>query len=308
MKSWQVIEFEIEQAYEELASWLMIQLGSNGCQIQPSASSYVQVSAIFEEISCSSFVELRKALKQYGLEEHLKNLRTTTIADDDWLKKWKEGLRPIRIGKFIVSPPWHSEQAQSENPDALFIDIEPGMAFGTGLHATTQYCLLALEDYLTESPRGTQAIDILDVGTGSGILAIAAAKLNKNTKITAVDINPTCIEVAQQNVQLNNVQDSVILKTGSTETCSNLSFDCIVANVSYEDISKLLLEFLRLLRPEGQIVLAGILAEKLKLLECDIESYPLTIADQKLDGEWIGVTLKRIGVVLKPAASRALAG
>jgi ribosomal protein L11 methyltransferase len=305
MKNWQAVEFEIEQEQEELACWLMIQLGSNGCRVQSqSATNTVLVSAIFDEMSCGSFIELRKSLKQYDLEPHLRNLRTTSIAEEDWLKKWKEDLRPIHVGhNFVISPPWFREQLEreTENADKCVIYIEPGMAFGTGLHATTQYCLHALESYMQTH---TQDVDILDVGTGSGILAIAAAKLNQQAKIIAVDIDPTCIEVAKQNIELNAVKPSVVLRDGSTDVCSNLAFDCIVANISYQDISKLLLEFLRLLRPEGQLILAGLLKEKLELLERDIESYPLSITSHKLDGEWVGVTLQRIGVVFKPIVSK----
>ena len=304
-KTWHAVEFEIEEAEQEFACWLMMQLGSIGCQIQQLTESKALVSAIFQETSRDQLIDVQAKFKEYGLNNQLKDLRIRNIPEEDWLVKWKENLRPTRVGKnFLISPPWFAEELaeeiNSKASNTCVIYIEPGMAFGTGLHATTQYCLQALENNIQSNK---QSIDILDIGTGSGILAIASAKLNPQARIIACDIDPVCIKVAQQNIELNNVSKNVVIKGGSTETCKSLSFDCIVANISYEDISRLLLEFLRLLRPEGRLILAGILGEKLKLLEQNIESYPLKVIDTQLNGEWVGVTMQRIGVVIKAQAS-----
>lgn len=294
-KNWLQLEFEVDGEQEDLASWLMINQGSTGCEILPLENSRVLIKANFEEDKATEehIGNVKALLEEYGLAPCLKTLRIQTIADQDWLAKWKEGFKPFNIGTmFLVSPPWLKDELTPEQiSERHLMLIEPGMAFGTGLHATTRYCMEAMEHFAVPD-------DVVDVGTGSGILAIAASKLNPSATIVAVDTDSESIRVATENLVLNEVKN-VRLIQGSTEVLDNLTFDLILSNLTCEDNIALMIDYLRLLRPAGRIICAGILVEKLSKLEEAIASYPLKIIDKQLDEKWAGITLERIPVSIR---------
>ncbi|MBX9771080.1 MAG: 50S ribosomal protein L11 methyltransferase [Candidatus Obscuribacterales bacterium] len=293
-RNWLQFEFEVDAEQEDLASWLMIQNGSTGCEIAPVDKTRVLVKANFEEEKATEehIGNVKALLEEYGLAPCLKTLRVKTIADEDWLAKWKEGYKPFNIGSmFLVCPPWLKDELTAEQlHERHLVLIEPGMAFGTGLHATTRYCMEAMEHFAVPD-------DVLDVGTGSGILAIAAGKLNPSAKIIAVDTDPESIRVATENLELNNTKN-VKLVQGSTEVLDNQTFDLILSNLTCEDNVALMIDYLRLLRPAGRIICAGILVEKLNRLEDAIATYPLKVVDKQLDDKWAGITLERIPVTI----------
>ncbi len=293
-RNWLQLEFEVDAEQEDLASWLMIQNGSTGCEIAPVDKARVLVKANFDEEKATEehIGNVKALLEEYGLAPCLKTLRVKTIADEDWLSKWKEGFKPFNIGSmFLVCPPWLKDELTAEQlHERHLVLIEPGMAFGTGLHATTRYCMEAMEHFAVPD-------DVLDVGTGSGILAIAAGKLNPSAKIIAVDTDPESIRVATENLELNNTKN-VKLVQGSTEVLDNQTFDLILSNLTCEDNVALMIDYLRLLRPAGRIICAGILVEKLNRLEDAIATYPLKVVDKQLDDKWAGITLQRIPVTI----------
>lgn len=292
-RSWSAVEFEVFLEQEDLASWLVMHCGATGCEIQSLEGSRVLVHAIFDQLSVNDISRLTASFEVYGLSACLKSLQLKKVLEEDWLAEWRKGFQPIAIGeKLLVCPSWLRESlSRKEVGTRKVFLIEPGMAFGTGLHATTQYCLQALERF----PIGES---ILDVGTGSGILAVGAALLYPDAQIVAVDVDPVAIRVAQENIELNDVVRRIQLIEGSTEVFGNQAFDCIVSNLTCEDILALLLEYLRLLRPEGMLICAGILKEKLDTLERALTSYPLSVIDKEVGETWVGVTLKRIPVAL----------
>lgn len=297
-RNWSAVEFETDPDQEDLASWLMMQHGANGCEVTQLGPSTISLQAAFDahKLSKEDLDKLKSSLEEYGLASCLRTLQVKTIPDQDWLAEWKKGFVPFSVAnKFLICPPWHKATLTAqETAGKHVLLVEPGMAFGTGLHATTQYCLKALE-------KNSFGQDVLDVGTGSGILAMAAALLHPELKIVAVDTDPEAIRVAGENLELNGLTARVDLKEGSTEICDNQAFDCILSNLTCEDIVALLLDYLRLLRPDGLIICAGILKEKLPLLEQAIATYPLSIIDQEIGEMWAGITLQRIPVSLKTA-------
>src|SRR5262249_22645057 len=147
----------------------------------------------------------------YGLSSSLRSLKVSSLEEQDWLEKWKEGFEPFTIGNRVtICPPWWKENL-SENLQIgrNVIYNEPGLAFGTGLHTTTQYCIRCIEEQ--------RAIEsALDVGTGSGILAIACALLHPKSKILAIDIDPQSIKTARENLEINKVVTQVELLVGTT--------------------------------------------------------------------------------------------
>jgi ribosomal protein L11 methyltransferase len=293
---WPAIEFEVDKSQEDLAAWLMMHCGSRGCEIRPAEGSLITVHATFNagDISEAGLNQIKCALEEYGLSSVLHSLRVQAIEEQDWLAEWKKGFVPFAVGeKLLVCPPWLKDTLTAEQTrDREVLLVEPGMAFGTGLHATTQYCLRQIEQQ-------SLGEEILDIGTGSGILAMAAAKLYPAARIIGVDTDAGAIKTAAENVELNGVADKVVLQVGSTEVFGNLCCDSILANLTCEDNIALLLEYLRLLRVGGVVICAGILKEKLPRLEKSIETYPLSIIHQEISEMWAGVTLQRIPVTVK---------
>lgn len=226
--------------------------------------------------------ELQYALRSYGLtDEAVINIERNTVEETDWLAEWKKHWKPSVVGRFVVAPPWNDVAFDSK----IVIRIEPNMAFGTGTHETTQLCLKAIEKYYTPGD------SFLDVGTGTGILAIAAAKLNANSRraaLLACDTDIDSVKIARKNAELNGVGNDINFQTAtvSTETprcdfvCANLTLDVI------KPILPLLLD-----KAEKTLVLSGILSGQESEIVRDIESLGIRDAKVERAGEWLGVTI-----------------
>lgn len=186
---------------------------------------------------------------------------TRLLQHSDWAEAWKEHFPVLHIGqRLVVAPTWRSYEAL---PDEVVIRLDPGMAFGTGLHATTRLCLMALEKLAQPGQRA------LDVGTGSGILSIAAALLGVE-RVLAVDVDPICVQVTQENAQLNGVSERIMAALGSLDTggaprvplVQETGFDLLMANILAEVIIDMAADFPRVLRRGGYLITSGILTEK----------------------------------------------
>lgn len=291
-QDWAQIEFESTKEQEELACWLMMQCGANGCEVKEGeeAKEKVLICGFFEkaELSDKALQHVVTQMEEYGLSNCLSSLKVAKLPSEDWLSKWREGFEPFRVGtQYLVCPSWRADSVLDDASNhRKVIYIEPGMAFGTGLHTTTQFCLRALESY---PPQGK----IVDVGTGSGILAIACVLTNPEARVYAVDTDPLAIEVAQIDFELNDVEKKIKLIEGSIDVLGNEQFDMILSNLTCEDIVALLPDYVRLLKKGGRIIGAGVLQEKFHLLKNAIERYPLTIAYTEELGMWTGVVLER---------------
>jgi ribosomal protein L11 methyltransferase len=177
------------------------------------------------------------------------------LADKDWSEAWKERLQVLHIGAhFVVRPSWREYVPRSED---VVIELDPGQAFGTGLHPTTQMCLMALEEFLSPGA----CVDMLDLGTGSGILAVGAAKLGARC-VLAVDNDPVAVRAARTNVLKNGVADRVRVVVGSLDEATD-GYHLVVANILANVILAMVAEGLTArVRPEGAVVVAGILADQ----------------------------------------------
>jgi ribosomal protein L11 methyltransferase len=290
-RSWWVVEFDVNSRQEDMVSWLMIQLGANGCQFISGEKGTVTLQASFEHdrISPDNLHPIYEALDEYGLGEVAASLRINKLEEQDWLLEWKKGMQPLKLGeRFLVSPPWFKDKIPQEDLQGRHIIwIEPGMAFGTGFHTTTQFCLKAIEKHLHEKQ------NLLDVGSGSGILAIAAAHLLPEIKITAVEIDPVACKVAEENLELNGVVQRIEFLEGSTELVSGKQFDAILSNLTCEDNTALLPEYQLLLSVGGKLIMSGILLEKSALLEDALKKYPLKVIDRVPEGMWLGLVVER---------------
>jgi ribosomal protein L11 methyltransferase len=193
------------------------------------------------------------------------------------MQKWKDGFDAVEIGsKMIVAPSW---KLPLNNPNRVVIQIDPGMAFGTGTHETTRLCLEAIELYWHGG-------SLLDVGTGTGILAIAAALLVPGSRIVAIDIDPQAIEVARENLEINGVSSSIELREGHPGNLNSQLFEVIVANLTAEVIIDLIADLSASLASSGRMILSGILIEFAPEVERALSDCGLAVTEKREAGEW----------------------
>jgi len=220
----------------------------------------------------------------------------TYLREEDWANNWKEHFKPSRIGtRLVIKPTWEEYTA---GEGEIIIELDPGMAFGTGTHPTTRLCLESLERiYFREPPYDTDGLsvpaDVLDVGTGSGVLAIAAVKMGAR-RVLGIDIDPAAVEVARQNLAQNLVDLSARV---TSEPLANITgtFDVVLANILAEDLVRLGPELVGKLREGGVLVLSGILSEKEELVTSGFSPFPLTLVEVTRSAEWSCIAYRREG-------------
>lgn len=225
--------------------------------------------------------KLTEALLIYDLSsDSIKSVEWTEVEQRDWLEEWKKNWQPVISGRFVVAPTW-SEIANDE--EMIIIRIEPGMAFGTGTHETTRLCLEAIDDKY-------QGGSFLDVGTGTAILAIAAAKMFFGARIEGCDTDTDSVVIARENAALNSVGDSINFYEGSI-TESTERFDFVCANLTADVIVPLLP--LLVAKSKEWLLLSGILGEQEEMVVAELHK----LAQQKLKiarmGEWISILVDR---------------
>ena len=203
---------------------------------------------------------------------------TETVQDEDWKDNWKKWYRPMRIGsRIIVKPTWETYEAK---PDDLVLEMDPGMAFGTGTHETTSMCIRMLEKYVRSHCK------CIDVGCGSGILALAAAKLGAESCI-AIDLDELAVKVADENIRNNHLEDRVRAVQGDLlEQCEE-NADVIVANIIADVICYLCKPVSTKLEKDGVFIMSGIIREKEEDVLNALERAGYVVCDRLTEGEWV---------------------
>ena len=208
----------------------------------------------------------------------------TALRSEDWSSSWKVHFKPLRVGRrLLIVPTWEEAAAL---PGDLVLRIDPGMAFGTGGHETTRLCLELLEKIM-DGRRPGATPSLLDLGTGSGILAAAASLLGAG-RILALDIDPEAVVVAQENLALNGLSEQVECGTTPLESLTE-SFDIILANILAEELVRLAPGLTARLNQGGALILSGILAEKEELVRRGFASQPLLFEETIHAGEWVAM-------------------
>jgi ribosomal protein L11 methyltransferase len=211
-----------------------------------------------------------------------------TVKSEDWSTSWKANFKPLRIGRrLLIVPSW--EQAEA-GPDDIVLSLDPGMAFGTGGHETTRLCLERLESVLLDRPAGPPA-SVLDLGTGSGILAMAAARLGAG-RVCAVDIDPEAVEVARENLAINGLTERIECSATPLETLSG-PFDVILANILAEELVRLSPQLTSKLAGGGVLILSGILAEKEAFVRSGFAGQSLAYLETAHQGEWVAMLYRK---------------
>ena len=226
------------------------------------------------------------ALRVYNFAgSELSDLKLHAVPDRDWLAEWKKSWQPVEVGRFVVAPPWsnvaESTMASALSNQPIVIHINPGMAFGTGTHETTRLCLTAIEKYF----RGGS---FLDVGTGTGILAIAAAKMFPDARVEACDTDADAVEIAKENARLNEAGDRIEFRVGSVSE-QTASADLVCANLT----APVIVELLPLLLGAtcGRLVLSGILDSQIELVESRVNELGASILEADQEGEWVALVV-----------------
>jgi ribosomal protein L11 methyltransferase len=219
------------------------------------------------------------AWKEFGVE--LSDSQLITIFKEDWNEVWKKHFKIIEISdRLFVKPTWLEVE---QKPGRVVIELDPGMSFGTGHHPTTNFCLKKIDELAVDN----SSKSFLDAGCGSGILSIAASKLGFKS-VTAFDIDPDAIIVAEENFELNNIEKNQIdLKVAALEDFfSDSKYDVIAANILSGILVKNRDALINLLKPDGHIILAGILSSEYEKLKELFEGGGLKEESSFVDGEW----------------------
>ncbi len=212
----------------------------------------------------------------------------STLVEEDWMEQWKRDFKPLRVGKhLVVAPTW---EEVIPGPDDRIIWIDPGQAFGTGHHETTRLCLEWLETW-TETRAAGSSKSLLDVGTGSGILAIAAALLGFE-RILGLDNDPEAIPVARENLILNRVSDKVVLQVGTVEAVPN-PFEVVLANIQALPLIEMAPLLAQRLEEGGRLALSGILVEQAEAVQRAYEAQDLKLRCRNVAGEWCLMEFER---------------
>lgn len=213
------------------------------------------------------------------------HVETVVVNDDDWKDKWKEFFKPSKItDTLVVKPTWEEyEPAEGEK----IIEIDPGMAFGTGTHETTTLCMRLLEKYLKDDQ------SVMDVGCGSGILAIAAALLGSKD-ILGVEIDPDAVRTAIENVELNGVSDAVAVKEGDLTKGVDKVVDLIVANLMAPLVIELSGAAADHLVDKGIYISSGILIEKRDQVAEAVKAAGFEIIEILEEGEWCAIAARKL--------------
>lgn len=224
--------------------------------------------------------DLRQAMTQMPQVE----LVARPIYEQDWAVSWREFFGVVEPGgRVIVVPSWIEHELR---PGEIALRLDPGQAFGTGHHETTRLCLLALEELLQPGDR------VLDVGTGSGILAIAAERLGA-ASVLAIDVDPVAAEVARANVAANGAEDRIVVQAGPLEADHSDAYDLVLANISTEANVSLASAFRRVVAPAGRVALSGVLAADVPRVRAAMEVQGFALTALRYERDWSLLAFQR---------------
>ena len=269
MKWAQVTITTSQEASDAVANYLF-EHEATGVEIKDSPASNAPTITLISYFPTDDLIgarvqdlrEFLTNLTQAGIDVEPAKVSLKSIEADNWTEQWKSAFPPQRIGKrLVIAPTWDDIVPQ---PSEVFIRLDPGMAFGTGQHATTQLALELLEIAIADTDV------VADIGTGSGILAIAAVKLGAK-RVDAVDLDETTIPIAQSNIQLNKVDSVIRLYQGDgLNALERQKYPLIVANILTKVLLPMIPRCPKFLEPGGRLILSGILATETQQIEAQL--------------------------------------
>ena len=310
--NWLEVSVNTHSESVEVVSSILIELGSKGVSIEDPQDYYqltdeqlewlkVQQKDLYEtdtvivkgyfqpsQWSKDSDVLLHEKIEEikvYGLQTGPLSVQVKEVGEEDWANAWKQYYFPVRVTRFLtVVPSW--VDYEKEQDDELLIELDPGLAFGTGTHPTTQLSLTALEQTI----RGNESV--LDVGTGSGVLSIAS-KLLGASKVTAFDIDEMATRVAKENIALNPTIGEIEVYENNLLVGVNQKSDLIVANILAEILLQMPEDAYRNLKDDGSLILSGIIESKANEVKEAYEKAGFTLVERMIMREWNCFIMKK---------------
>lgn len=255
----------------------------------------LDIDGINEEVNCLKIFSKNLNLSQTDIENELNKLiennllrsydvQENVLIERNWNEEWEKSREVIRVSDQIVIRPSFKEYNAKENEKVIILD--PKMSFGTGEHPTTKICIKFLEKYLNKDDK------VLDVGSGTGILSIAAAKLGAS-KILAFDIDEWSLDNGIENIRINNVESLIEIRQCEIKDISEKEFDLIVANIQRNILMELAPEINVRLRKSGFLILSGLLETDEKLITDKYSSLGFKFIEKEIMNEWIGIVFQK---------------
>ena len=289
---WTVLSLRVSRDATEAVTDILQELTGNGTTVEPpilalgpdegyvldlEAPNLVR-AYVYGPISDGLRRQIFQSLDHAGLAESVVGEPDwATVRDEDWAETWKAYYDIEKIGRLVVRPLWRAYTAQ---PGDVVISLDPGMAFGTGQHPTTRMCLQAMQDRMQPGDH------VLDLGSGSGILAIAAVALGA-TRCLATDTEEQAVKMTVENVGHNGMADRIDVRPGSIEAAgTDGPFDCIMANINAAAVASLAAEMASRLKPGGWLAAGGVIDEREALARDALEAAGLRIEATMTSGDW----------------------
>jgi ribosomal protein L11 methyltransferase len=280
-RTWTELDVRVPEAAADTVSDYLFGITGRGVCIKEDGAEICISAFLAPDSSEDIILKIRgylDALAEMDLIKGGFSLGFKDVAEEDWLSVFRSQHTTVRISdRLTVRPSWCEAGPGHE------VVLDPGMAFGTGSHATTRMCLELLDNAIFDPPPGR----MFDLGTGSGILAIAAAFLGVRD-ILAVDIDPESIATAAENARLNGLEGAITFAEGSAEQASG-SYDILAANLSMSLLKKMAPELAAMLNPGGCLIASGILESERGELEKAFTDAGLTLSEARVDDIWLAV-------------------
>ena len=298
VKKWGEVRVAIPKEAGEVVANFLMERGSSGIIFEDAEGregfeiikAYFPYPAMLDAQSISRYLT---AIREFFPGIRPSDTEIYLIADEDWMRRWRAVFKPSKVGRrIVVKPPW----IKITSREKIVIDIEPGMAFGTGTHPTTRLCLRALEKVLTgacgSQRRGGKTFpSVLDVGMGSGILSIAAAKLGAGS-ITGIDVDQRAIENARRNIRINGLMGSVRVRKVSISRVRG-QFDVVVANLDAKTIEEVKHHLMDRVEVGGALILSGLLDGEVDLVSKLFLKGSFALVEVSVEDGWACMVLDR---------------
>jgi ribosomal protein L11 methyltransferase len=287
---WNQVTIRIAPEAEEGLANLLFELGSTGLVTHEEEPPGPLLTAYFPShhdlpSTLKAIAHYLDSLAQIGIDPRASTIQSLPWQDMGEADGWRQYFKPLLLGRrWVIKPSWDDYEP---DPSEIVIEIDPGRAFGTGRHPSTGICLRFLERWM----RGGE--EVLDLGTGSGILAIAAAKLGAG-RVTALDVDPDSVQIARENARLNMAEQRIRICQGSLPLVPDQDFDLCVANLSLKEIRPLLPSLRCHLRSEkGILFVSGILRAEVDILRALLDHSHWRWVELEFQGEWAGLGFRR---------------
>jgi ribosomal protein L11 methyltransferase len=273
---WTTILVIVDEVDIDLVAGLVWELGVSGIEERPLADGRVELRIGCETATSTAVID--------SLSPHW-SVRSESVAAETGLDAWRDHAQVWRIGSVVIVPPWLETPMDVDENDLVLV-IDPGHAFGSASHETTRMCLEAVVELVTPG------CAVADIGCGSGVLAIAAARRGATT-VVATDLAADAIVATLDNALTNNVADLVEVSTATIDELDPTRFDVVFANIGAATLCAIAEELVRVTKPEGVLVLSGLLGEQVETVIESFEQSGALRTEVRADGEWRTVLMKR---------------